>query len=270
MTNVKLYDNCDGFSRPACLHCWCSITSPDYITFNEVSSTTVATPSAGEVVLFGCTDNKLYSKDSDANFYDLTSCTGGGTAFWIVGTGNFICPCNSCDVFLTTSGCYCSSSVIDSPCVRDTLCQATLNGNRWTANCIESCKGFDFHAASNNTCFTALTHNSLCAGFSGRAWKAIYSNAFNGTSDANCKENFEEVNYKDLKNNFDGHEITTWKWKKNNEKRIGSTYQNFKKAYSKWTTAPTGGISLSQQNAVLDGVLKSLLLEVKQLELELA
>lgn len=268
MTNVKLYDNCDGILRPACLHCWCSISASDYIDWTE--TTVPATPATGEVVVFGCTDNKLYSKDDTGAVKDLTSSTGGATAFWEAGAAGWICPLNNCTICLNTGDCYCSSSLISTPCLRVPQSAGGFNRTRWFNNCLVFHTDACLRNAATNARYVPLTNDTLCWGINGKAWKSIVAKAFFGASDCNEKECFCEVDYDLIKKKFDANPIKTWRWKDNNEKRIGTTHQDFKSAYSDWTTVPDGGISLTQQNAILDCVLKALLHELKQLEAEIA
>jgi hypothetical protein len=145
---------------------------------------------------------------------------------------------------------------------------AFSGANCWILNCVQSKNFFKLDASAFGSCWVPISNGTLCWGVNNAAWCAMCSVAYCGASDCNKKEKFKPVDMKKLCSCFGKSPIKSWKWKANKGKRIGPTSQDWNLNFSEWIDPLEGGINVMSQSGVLDGMVKSLLEDVKALELE--
>ena len=261
MTNVKLYDNCDGILRPACHLCLCSATVADDWRIDEIA--VPSTPSAGEIRMYANT-NSIWIKDDTGATTDIgTGAGGGGGSCWEAGATGWICPTTLDDVCFAT---FCGqntgivhSNFICTPYIvmaNDTLCAVS--------NCIIvhiNCGGF-----SRNDCL--LAEWDVCIGANGCKWNTSCSYAYTTSSDCRLKCNITDVDYKEILRRYENIPLQSWNWKTDHskQKQLGFTAQDFQQTFGDIISVSCHGLNMADQIGMRGAAIHALIDRVKELE----
>jgi hypothetical protein len=205
MTNVKLYDGCNGVVRPACFHCHCRPTIADDLTWTVLGADP-STPTCGNVLLYSKSDS-AFIKDDAAAVCDLK----GSPTIWAGTNAPFICTCNVCIPF--SQSIWCATTCACPAAV----CTAELTWNRCKF-CILS--GGTIGIITASVGLVPNIDNCICLGVEYDCFCQVWANAFNNASDCNLKEQFTCVDYEEVLNCYSKVPITKWQY------RVPTAYPN--------------------------------------------
>jgi hypothetical protein len=256
MTNVKLYDGCDGAVRDACFLCLCSAQVDDDWTIAEI--TAPAKPIDGTVRMYACA-NSLHIIDDTGTCTNLAA-GGGGTPCWQDAADPYVVPasatkkvCFACFATFSSGAPGIRAPDICTPCI-------ALVDECWV---MQSC--LIFVPAGACPCISA-DRGGMCLGATSCKWSAMCSYAYNCPSDSECKCNFTPINCEEILDCYGAIPLNTWKWKGEDGTNIGFTSQDYNAHFSQWVSTGEGGISMGNNMGLRDAAIQALITRVRQLE----
>ena len=258
MTNVKLYDNCDGFSRDACYLCLCSSTIADDWEITEIADPT-GNSDAGTIRMYA-KGNSIWIKDEAGTTTDIGTVTGGGASLWEAGASGWLCPVGTCDTCMSIL-CSCGVAQANFVCGGGIL----INNDRVCSptSCIlirMDCGGLG--------CTCIDTPYLACFGASGVHWLRTCSYAYTNPSDKRLKCDYQQVDCQDILQRYESIPMNSWNWKgdETKEKNIGFTAQDFQQTFGDVITISCEGLNLSDQIGMRGAAIQALITRVKELE----